>query len=81
MHAIAYYRIETQGRCQAGLDAPTQHSGFRLGATTIAAGRSAQICSAQDLRVSTDGGNACAVASLSRMTPTEVASLPRRIRP
>jgi hypothetical protein len=79
MHAIAYYRVETSGRCQAGMGAPTQHAGFDVGAWTLAAGRAAQICSAKDLKISADGY--CKVASFSRMTPSEVAALPRGIRP
>jgi hypothetical protein len=81
MHALAYYRVETSGRCQAGMDKPTQHAGFDVGAWTLAAGRAAQICSAKDLRISADGGSYCKVASFSRMTQSEVAALPRGIRP
>ena len=81
MHALAYYHVETDGHCQAGMDKPTQHAGFAVGAWTLAAGRAAQICSAKDLRISADSGNYCHVASFTRMTPDEVAALPRRIRP
>jgi hypothetical protein len=81
MHALAYYRVETSGRCQAGMDTPTEHAGFGVSAWTLAAGGAAQICSAKDLKISADGGGYCKVASFSRMTPGEVAALPRGIRP
>ncbi|HEX2815680.1 MAG TPA: hypothetical protein VHN39_04775 [Phenylobacterium sp.] len=81
MHALAYYHVETSGRCLAGVDSPTEHAGFSVGIWTPAAGRAAQICSQKDLRISADGGPTCRVASFTRMTPTEVAALPRGIRP
>ncbi len=80
MHALAYYRVETSGHCSAGSDLPTQHAGFSVGAWSLAAGAAAQVCSQKDLRISTDGGR-CNIVSFTRMTPIEVAALPRGIRP
>src|SRR5471032_2040291 len=67
MHALAYYHVETSGRCLAGVDSPTEHAGFSVGIWTPAAGRAAQICSQKDLRISADGGPTCRVASFTRM--------------
>jgi hypothetical protein len=80
MHALAYYRVETVGHCAVGADLPTQHAGFSVGAWSLAAGGAAQVCSRKDLRISTDGGS-CKIASFTPMTQSEVASLPRGIRP
>jgi hypothetical protein len=79
MHALAYYHVETSGRCMAGADSPTQHAGFGVGVWFPAAGAAAQVCSQKDLKIS--AGGPCSVASFTRMTPAEVAALPRGIRP
>jgi hypothetical protein len=78
MHAIAYYRVETAGRCDAGVDTPTQHAGFGVGSYEVAA---RQICRTADLRITVAGSLDCRVASMTKVAPTEIAALPRRLRP
>jgi hypothetical protein len=80
MHAVAYYHVETSGRCMAGMTSPTQHSGFAVDAWPLAAGAAAKVCSQKELVIDGGGGH-CDVVSLSRMTPAEVAALPRGLRP
>jgi hypothetical protein len=79
MHAVAYYHVETSGRCMAGINSPTQHSAFGVSAWPLAAGAAAKVCNQKDLVI--DGGGRCEVVSFSRMTPAEVAALPRGLRP
>ena len=81
MHAIAYYRVETSGRCLVGVNSPTQHGGFDVGTWPPVAGAAAKVCGQKDLRISGDGPGACNVASFTQMTPAEVAALPRGLRP
>ena len=78
MHAIAYYRVETTGRCDAGVNSPTLHSGFGVSSYDIA---HFQVCKAADLRISVTGGPDCRVRSMTQVTPTEIAALPRDLRP
>jgi hypothetical protein len=79
MHALAFYRVEISGRCQAGMNSSTEHGGFAIGSIDRL-GAAPPVCSRTDLRV-TAGGLDCTVDSLTRMTSTEVAALPRGIRP
>jgi hypothetical protein len=78
MHAIAYYRVETIGRCDAGLESPTLHSGFSVGSYQLAA---IQVCKASDLRIRVPDSPDCRVRSMTQVTPTEIAALPRGLRP
>jgi hypothetical protein len=81
MHAIAYYRVETTPRCTAGVESPTQHAGFVVDSYEVASHIARQVCRPADLRIRTTKGPDCQVLSMSRITPTEVAALPRRLRP
>jgi hypothetical protein len=81
MHALGVYRVETSGRCLAGVSSPTQHAGFSVDAWPPNAGAAAQVCSQKDLRISVEGGVDCPVASFTQMTSSEVAALPRGLRP
>ena len=81
MHAIAYYRVETNGRCTAGMEAPTQHAGFVVDSYEVASHIARQVCKAADLRIRVAKGPDCQVLSMTRVAPTEIAALPRRLRP
>jgi hypothetical protein len=55
------------------------HGLFGVTSEVKAAGRSAQVCGLHDLKIST--GTSCKVESLDKMTPAEVAAIPRRLKP
>ncbi len=78
MHAISYYRVETAGRCDAGVESTTQHAGFSVGSYDV---EPIQVCKTGDLRISVPGSRDCRVASMIKVTPTEIAALPRGLRP
>lgn len=80
MHAIAYYRVETTGRCLAGVSSPSQHAGFQVGSFEVAPRKSMEVCKTADLMIKGAGPN-CQVASMTQVTPTEIAALPRGLRP
>ena len=77
MHAVAYYRIETDGVCATGA-APTQHAAYSIRSVDLAAA-DAKICKAADLRIQAD--SRCWATSMERMSRREVAALPRLIQP
>jgi len=80
MHTIAYYRVETDGRCDVGANASDPHHGFWVASSSVAAGEAAQVCNKSELKIEA-GGLQCAVGSLTRVTPQEIAALPRGLRP
>lgn len=81
MHALAYYRVEVDGRCTSAKAAGNHRSDLRVGSFTLAPAGAAQICGAKDLRVRFDKGPACTVDSMTKVTPLEIAALPRGLRP
>jgi hypothetical protein len=81
MHALAYYRVEVDGRCASAKTVGNHRSDLSVGSFTLAPAGAEQICGAKDLRVRFDKGPACAVESMTRMSRVEVASLPSRLRP
>jgi hypothetical protein len=82
MHALAYYRVDLREACGAGTRSSTQHNGFLVGSSVPAAGASSRICSAADLRIAADDhGPICPVADMTQVSPSEIAALPRRLRP
>jgi hypothetical protein len=78
MHAIAYFHVETRHACDTARS-DTAHGGFDVSSYDRATGRAEMICKAEDLAIS--AGVPCDIASIERMTPEEVAALPRHIRP
>jgi hypothetical protein len=80
MHAIAYYRVELSGRCDVGAGSPTQHMGFGVSTYDRARNKPGQVCRTADLKIS-GGTPDCKVMSMAQVTPTEIAALPRGLRP
>jgi hypothetical protein len=80
MHTLAYFRLETIESCHPGMDQPTQHAGFSITSTRLAARGSAEICGVRDVRITTDGTN-CSPKSLTEVSQAEIDALPRRLRP
>jgi hypothetical protein len=76
MHALAYYHVETRSACGTG---EVGHGSFLVSSHVFSAKRDQMICSVNDV-VITDGVP-CPIASIEKMTPQEVAALPRRLRP
>jgi hypothetical protein len=76
MHALAYFHVETKGQCGTG---EVGHGRFEVTSNIFSPKHDEMICSVNDVRI-TDGV-ACPVATIERMTPQEVAALPRRLRP
>jgi hypothetical protein len=77
MHAIAYFHVETKEHCDAG---PTPvHGGFEIVSGILSPRRSEMICKPADIQLR--AGVDCPIATVERMTPEEVAALPRHIRP
>ena len=77
MHALApTSHVETRGACGTG---EVGHGSFVVSSTVLSPKRDEMICSVNDVRI-TDGVS-CPVATIERMTPEEVAALPRRLRP
>ncbi len=80
MHTLGYFRLETTADCHPGMAVPTQHAGFSLSSTRLAAGAAAQICSVRDVRISSSGPN-CVAKSMTRVSEAEIDALPRGLRP
>jgi hypothetical protein len=78
MHALAYFHVETKGVCDT-LGSDTEHGGFQISSNVVSAKRAQMICKADDLVIT--AGTNCPIATIERMLPQEVASLPRGIRP
>jgi hypothetical protein len=55
------------------------HGLFSVDSEVPAPGASAQVCSAKQLKISS--GTTCHVEALQRLTPAEVAALPRGVKP
>jgi hypothetical protein len=79
MHAIAYFHVETKDACDTSRS-DTAHGGFEISSGALSASRAQMICKPDDLVITT-GNITCAVATIERMLPEEVAALPRHIRP
>ena len=81
MTTQAYFRVRVSD-CHV---IPGSHSrsgaagAFRVGTLFDAPGRSDRVCSIGDLKI--EAGLPCHVESLKRMTPAEVAAIPRRLKP
>ena len=81
MTTQAYFRVRVSG-CHV---IPGSHSrssaagAFRVGTMFDAAGASDRVCSIGDLKI--EAGLSCHVESLKRLTPAEVAAIPRRLKP
>jgi hypothetical protein len=67
------YRVETSDSCLAGMSS-TDPIVLRDRAST------GQICSKNDLDISARGAR-CIISGMTRLTPDEVAAIPRRVRP
>jgi hypothetical protein len=76
MHALAYFHVETRGQCGTG---EVGHGNFTVSSNVVSPKRDQMICKADDI-VITDGVS-CPIATIERMTPQEVAALPRNLRP
>lgn len=81
MKTQAYFRVRVSG-CNV---VPGSHSRssargvFRVRTISDAAGASDRVCSIGDLEI--EAGTTCHIESLERMTPAEVAAIPRRLKP
>ena len=78
MHAIAYFHVETRHTCDTS-HSDTEHGGFEVSSNRPDTRRALMICKPEDLAI--NAGVPCDIATIERMTPQEVAALPRRIRP
>ncbi len=67
------YRVETSNGCLAGMSS-TDPIVLRDRAST------GQICERTDLDISARGAR-CIVSGMTKLTPDEVAAIPRRVRP
>ena len=67
------YRVDTSDSCMAGMTS-TDPIVLRDRAST------GRICSKMDLDISARGAH-CIVSGLTKLTPEEVAAIPRRVRP
>jgi hypothetical protein len=76
MHTLAYFHVETRGACGTG---EVGHGNFEVSSSVFSPKRDQMICSVNDV-VITDGVS-CPIATIERMTPAEVAALPRRLKP
>jgi hypothetical protein len=81
MTTQAYFRVRVSG-CHV---VPGSHSRssaagvFSVRTVIDAAGRSDRVCGIGDLKI--EAGTTCKVESLERMTPAEVAAIPRQLKP
>lgn len=66
------YRVKTDKACLAGAISTEPMAIQSFG--------SGQICTRQDLEIVVRGAH-CIIDSISKMTPAEVATIPRRLRP
>jgi hypothetical protein len=66
------YRVKTDKACLAGAISTEPMAIQSFG--------SGQICTRQDVEIVVRG-NHCVIDSISKMTPAEVAAIPRRLRP
>jgi hypothetical protein len=81
MTTQAYFRVRISG-CNVipGSHSRSSAAGVFTVRTMInAPGASDRVCSIGDLRI--EAGTMCHVESLERMTPAEVAAIPRRLKP
>ena len=69
----AVYRVDTSGSCLAGMSS-TDPIVLRDRAST------GRICSKNDVDISARGAR-CIISGLTKLTPDEVAAIPRRVRP
>ena len=76
MHALAYFHVETKSQCGTG---EVGHAKFEVSSNVFSPKHDQMICGVDDVRI-TDGVS-CPIATIERMTPQEVAALPRRLRP
>ena len=67
------YRFETSGGCLAGVNSTDPIVMSNQTGTGL-------ICNKMDLNISVRGAR-CIVASMTKLTPEEVAAIPRRVRP
>lgn len=81
MTTQAFFRVRVSG-CHV---VPGSHSRssaagvFSVRTVIDAAGRSDRVCGVDDLKI--EAGTTCKVESLERMTPAEVAAIPRQLKP
>jgi hypothetical protein len=81
MTTQAYFRVRISG-CHVipGSHSRSSAAGvFRVRTVFDAAGASDKVCSINDLKI--EAGTTCQVESLERMTPAEVAAIPRHLKP
>jgi hypothetical protein len=81
MTTRAYFRVKvTDCNVIAGSNSRAgPHGLFSVASEVPAPGASAQVCSVKQLKIWT--GTSCHVESLQRLTPAEVAALPRGVKP
>jgi hypothetical protein len=78
MHALAYFHVETRSDCNVtGTD--TEHGGFHVYSNVFSSRHAQMICKPEDVAI--NAGTNCPIATIERMSPAEVAALPRHIRP
>lgn len=81
MKTQAYFRVRVSG-CHVipGSHSRSSATGvFRVRTVSDAAGVSDRVCSINDLQI--DAATTCHVESLEKMTPAEVAAIPRNLKP
>jgi len=81
MTTQAYYRVQVSD-CPVVPGSNSRSSAvglFRVSSEVKAAGRSEQVCGKDTLKIST--GTSCKVESFEKMTPQEVAAIPRKLKP
>jgi len=81
MTTQAFFRVRVSG-CHVVPGSHSRNSAagtFRVRTVIDAAGRSDRVCGVDDLKI--EAGTTCKVESLERMTPAEVAAIPRQLKP